>query len=183
MPAHPFGYGPRDRKGEYARRARQTQMPDGEIGGQQCRPDIKRERCREPGSGDRHQPPETGDIDEQRGSDPIEAADEKTETKGVPQAKGRPRPGASVIKPQEAGKGHQQQRGQINRRQRRGGAHTEQKGEPITAPAGCRGEAMGQAAERGLDPRAGPNPQHRCLRHRLRLLPRLLPAVGERAGA
>ena len=182
MSAHPFGYGPRNRKGKDASRSRQAQLPDREIGGQQCRCGIERERCREPGSGDRHQPPEAGDIDKERGSDPIEAADEETETKGVPQTKGRPRSGTSVIKPQEAGKGHQQQRRQIDRRQRRSGADAEQEGEPVTAPAGYDGESMGQAAERGLDPRAGPNPQHRCFRHQQRHPLLSAPAVGALVG-
>src|SRR5215469_17492928 len=130
-------------------------MPDSEVASRQRQGNVKRKGCRKAGGSDRNQPPEVGDIDKKRCGDPIKAAQKKAEAEGVTQAEGRPRAIAADIQPEQARERDKQQWRQIHRWKRGCRAASQQKSEPIAPPARELGEAIGKAAQRGLDPRAG----------------------------
>jgi len=86
MAAGPFGGGPSDRKSEDPRGSRESQMFAREIGSEQRDAGVEREYCRQPNSRNRHQPPESSDIDKEGAGNPVKARNEKAETEDIAEA-------------------------------------------------------------------------------------------------
>src|ERR1700751_5743450 len=108
MAPDPFGAGPSDRKSENPRGPRQSQMSARQSGGKQGDACVECEQRWQPGSRNRHQPPESGDIDEKRARNPIKPRHEKTEAEDIAETEGRARTGTAFIKPQQPGEGHEE---------------------------------------------------------------------------
>jgi hypothetical protein len=134
--------------------------------------DRQREQRRQTGDGERHHPPEPRDIDEEGRGDPVHPGEKEAEAEEIAEAEGCPRPLAAAIEPQNAWEDDEDERGQIDGRQRRRGERAEQEAEPVAAAARQQRQLLRRPAERRLDPRPRLDAEDRRLRHwRSSLLP------------
>ena len=119
MPAQPFRHGERDRQRQDAQwptDPKQARDAEAEAG-------VKRQIGRQANDGDRQQPAEGLGVDQEGVADPIKAGDEIAEAEAPADARRGPevRPSASggtVDQPDQHGKGNEQHRPGIERRQR-----------------------------------------------------------------
>ncbi len=177
MAADPFGRAPGDGKGKHPRSRRQTQKTGRNVDGKERQSDIERQQCRQARDRERDEPPELGDVDEERTGDPIEAGDEKAEPEGAAESKRRERRSTAVVEPQQPGERHHQHRDEVDGRQRRRGRGAQQHGEPVASPTAESSHPGRQAAQRRVGPSAGPDAKQCGFRHpRLGRRPR--PASG-----
>ncbi len=149
MAAQPLGGGPQHRQRQHPRDAAPAQAAAEQLcrqqraAGEDCQP------RRHPQHREGQQPPEARDVDEERGGDPVEAGDEESEAEAPAEAESLARPLRAVEEPDQAGEGDQQDRREVDRRQRRRRQHAQQEGDAVAPEALQLGEPDRRELRRG----------------------------------